>query len=333
MDLLDFYGLEERNSKMTEEELERQIQSYNVGQASLSHIEHGRSARDKTALGKLTCEHQRKIGSIFQFQFPQKWRQTRGEGVKIALLGTGVNLNHPDLVDSIADSIDFTGQGVDDLHGHSTHSAGILSANSIDHGLVGIAPDSKLLIGKVMTNQGSGNFSIIADGVDWAVDSGAHIISMSMYGLGSSPILYRSIAYALAKGVHIICSAENYAGSAKTENWPARYGGAIAVAPHKLIDNSDLAHKPDLRAPGHDMWSTYKKGSYQKMTGASVATAFVTGIAALIVSSHLSSRYSKTPIFNCEDLRAHLFAITTDAARHQSGKETQIPTPFLALGH
>lgn len=314
---------------MTEEELEEQIQSYNVESASLPHFEYGRIARDKIALSELSSEHERKIGSIFQFQLPQQWRRTRGKGVKIALLGTGVNLNHPDLIDSIAGSADFTGQGVEDTHGHGTHSAGIISANSADQGLVGLAPESKLLIGKVMTNQGSGSFSAIADAVDWAVDSGAHIVSMSLCGQSSSPLLYRSITYALAKGVHIICSAESTAGAVNTQSYPAKYGGTIAVAPHRLMDSSAPPQKADLRAPGQSMWSTYKKGSYQEIAGASVATAFVTGIAALIVSRHLSSPYSKTPIFNCEDLRAHLTPTALNATRPHNAEETQRPTPFL----
>lgn len=314
---------------MTEEELEEQIQSYSVEKASLPHFEYGRLAHDEAVLNELSCEHERKIGSTFQFQLPQKWRRTRGKGVKIALLGTGANLNHPDLIDSIAGSADFTGQGVEDLHGHGTHSAGIISANSADRGIVGLAPESKLLIGKVMTNQGSGSFSVIADGVDWAVDSGADIISMSLSGQSSSPLLYRSITYALAKGVHIICSAENHAGLVNTKSYPARYGGTIAVTPHRRADSSASAQKSDLRAPGQSMWSTYKNGSYQEIAGASVATAFVTGVAALIVSRHLSSPYSKTPIFNCEDLREHLTAVAIDATRPQSVKEIQRPTPFL----
>ncbi len=316
---------------MTEEELEEQIQSYNVEDASLPHLEHGRHAPCIESFTATTHEHERRICSTFQFRLPDAWRKTKGRGVRVALLDTGIDTKHPDLACSIAATADFTGQGIEDLHGHGTHCAGIVGAHSSRAGLTGVAQESQLLIGKVLNNDGLGSFNNIADGVDWAVDSGAHIICMSMAGPRSSPLLYRSINYALAKGVHIICAAENSAGSQSNNSYPNGYGGAITVASHGHSGISSQHRERGLAAPGQDIWSTYKDGSYRELTGSSMAASFVAGIAALIVSRHLSRSCSNTPIFNCEDLRAHLTAMSTDRERQPAAALQK--SPFLVSGN
>jgi subtilisin family serine protease len=317
---------------MTEEELEGRIQSHDVENALLPHFETGRYATNYTALEAITCEHERKICSTFLFRLPQAWRKTKGDGVRVALLDTGVDTNHSDLANSIIKMKDFTGQGVEDLNGHGTYCAGVIGANPIRAGLTGVAPECQLLVGKVLNNDGSGDFSDIADGVDWAVDSGAHIITMSMCGPSSSPLLYRSITYALAKGVHIICAAGNTDKSPETIGYPSRYGGAITVGCHDHVGISSLGRELGLTAPGVDIWSTYKGGSYRELSGCSVATSFVAGIAALIVSRHLLLPQPNTPIFNCEDLLAHLTAMTSSPRHNSSARESQQLPPFLVAG-
>ena len=123
---------------------------------------------------------------------PNVWTETMGEGVKVAILDTGIDTDHPDLKDAIIDTEDFTGDGIEDLNGHGTHCAGIVAARLNNVGFVGVAPKSDLLIAKVLANNGRGDFAWIAKGVDWAVERGAHIISMSLGGPSSSNSLFKA---------------------------------------------------------------------------------------------------------------------------------------------
>lgn len=100
---------------------------------------------------------------------PDVWVQTMGEGVKLAVLDTGIDPDHPDLEDAIVGMKDFTGDGMEDVNGHGTNCAGIIAARLNDIGFVGVAPKCDLLIGKVLGNDGSGSSAGIADGVKWAV--------------------------------------------------------------------------------------------------------------------------------------------------------------------
>ncbi len=100
---------------------------------------------------------------------PLVWTTTQGEGAKVAILDTGIDLDHPDLATAVIDSEDFSGDDVEDSSGHGTHCAGIIGARLNAVGFVGVAPKSQLLIGKVLDNDGRGDHSWIAHGIDWAV--------------------------------------------------------------------------------------------------------------------------------------------------------------------
>ncbi len=257
--------------------------------------------------------------------------QDTGKGVKVALLDTGVDLTHPNLRNSIAAYADFTGEGIEDLHGHGTHSAGIIAARNNGLGLSGVAPECDLLIAKVLNCHGVGRCIDIAEGVDWAVDAGAHIICLPMSSMKSSPLLYRSITYALAKGVNIICAADSSAnGKDSSPGYPARYGSIISVA---AVDESKItqsASGSDLTAPGKNIWSSFKAGSFQELSGSSVAATFVTGIASLALANYRTRACSVAPIFNCEDLKSHLVALAEKThSRFVGENHCELP-PFLS---
>ncbi|MCH7535853.1 MAG: S8 family serine peptidase, partial [Bacteroidetes bacterium] len=137
------------------------------------------------------------------------WRQTKGEGVRVAILDTGIDIDHPDLKDAIVETSDFTGDGIEDESGHGTHCAGIIGARLNSVGFVGVAPSCELLIGKVLNNNGEGALEWVAAGIDWATEKGANIISMSLGGNSSSNKLYESVHSSLASGTCIICAAGN----------------------------------------------------------------------------------------------------------------------------
>ena len=254
---------------------------------------------------------------------PQIWEETVGAGVKVAVLDTGIDLDHPDLKDAIVDRKDFTGDGIEDVNGHGTHCAGIIGARLNSIGFVGVAPKCELLIAKVLGNNGLGDFSWIADGVDWAVKQGANIISMSLGGTDSSNGLYKSVYRALAEGTFLICGAGNEGSQFQNSiGYPGRYDGVITVASHDRNGNrsgfSSCGGEIDIMAPGSNIWSTYKNGSYAELSGTSMAAPFVAGLAALIISKHMNTIDNGTPLENNEDLKNHLLWMATHPGYHDN---------------
>ena len=257
---------------------------------------------------------------------PDVWTVTQGEDTKVAILDTGIDTDHIDLKDAIVDSKDFTGDGIEDTNGHGTHVAGVVAARRNNVGFVGAAPKADLLIAKVLGNDGRGSFTWIADGIDWAVDSGADIISMSLGGSVSDNSLYQAIQRALLAGKHVICAAGNEGSLFRNSiGYPGRYGGVITVASHDSNGNpsgfSSHGGEVDVMAPGDKIWSTYKDGGYAELSGTSMATPFVAGLTALIASKHKNNASNNTPVDNNEDMKNHLLRMATHPGydNNQSG--------------
>lgn len=256
-------------------------------------------------------------------RIPDVWQDTRGEGVNVAVLDTGIDTDHPDLQNAIIDSVDFSGDGIEDANGHGTHCAGIIAARQNNAGFVGVAPKCSLLIAKVLANNGSGAYQWISSGIDWAIDSGAHIISMSLGGSMSADILFKAIHLALNKGVFVICAAGNEGSLFQNSiGYPGRYGGVITVAAHDQDGNrsgfSSRGGELDVMAPGSDIWSTYMNGGYAELSGTSMATPFVSGLGALILSKHMNTPNNQTPLNNNEDLKEHLLRMATHPGYHDN---------------
>ncbi len=254
------------------------------------------------------------------WNLPKTWKQERGQGVKVAVLDTGVDLNHPDLKDGIKGYKDFTGEGINDVSGHGSHCAGVIGARINDTGTVGIAPECDLYIGKVLGREGGSNETVAA-GVDWAVEQGVHLISMSLGGANSSKQLYESIHKALAQGVCLICAAGNE-GSLYSNSigYPGRYGSVITVAAHDPDGNragfSSRGGELDFMAPGTDIWSCHKDSGYASLSGTSMATPFVAGLAALVIGKHIHQGQGDSPLRNNEDLKNHLMSIAAHPGYH-----------------
>ena len=229
--------------------------------------------------------------SLAAYHIPNHWKDTRGAGVRVALLDTGIDEQHPDLADAIDDARDFTGSrfGPADQNGHGTHTAGTIAARQNHLGVIGVAPDCRLLIGKVLGDDGSGSSANVAGGIDWAADSGADIISMSLGSPEPDDALHAAIERAVAKGKFIIAAAGND-GRDNSVNYPARWKSTIAVAAvdasGHLAPFSSRGPEVDIAAPGENILSTWLHGTYAKLSGTSMATPFVAGVTALLVSLH-----------------------------------------------
>lgn len=221
---------------------------------------------------------------------PEAWDTTTGLAtVPVAILDTGVNQDHPDLAGKIVTNRNFTTTAsFDDVYGHGTHVAGIASANT-DNGLgvAGLGYNSGLVNAKVLDNAGYGSYSEISNGIVWAVDNGAKVISMSLGGTSSSSTLQSAVNYGWNKGAVVVAAAGN--SGTTSPLYPAYYQSVIAVAATDSTDQltswSNRGSWVDVAAPGSSIYSTCVNGSYCYMSGTSMATPYVSGLAALLFTT------------------------------------------------
>jgi subtilisin family serine protease len=225
------------------------------------------------------------------------WQVTKGKGVKVAILDTGVDANHPELKGRVTLAKDFTGSptGAADVQGHGTHCAGIVGMAENGAGYVGVAPEVEIISGKVLDDNGSGDFAWLKAGIDWAVEQKADVISMS---LGSGPTstppdqffpdLRASIKKAVDAGIIVVAAAGNEGPSPSTTGYPGKYPEVITVASSDVNRNvspfSSRGPEVDVAAPGDDITSCLPGGLYATWDGTSMATPCVAGVAALYVA-------------------------------------------------
>lgn len=237
---------------------------------------------------------------------PEQWQQGRtGKDVVIAVIDTGVDYNHPDLRANIIGGKDFTGKGdYMDGNSHGTHVCGTIAAANNGSGIVGVAPDAKILALKALDDNGAGDMSNVIAAIKYATDYGVDIISMSLGGPGS-PALHRAVKDAVAKGIILICAAGNEGdGDPNTEelSYPGAYAEVIEVGAidfnGKLAYFSNTNHEVDILAPGVNILSTYPNGQYAKLDGTSMATPHMTGAVALLRSKNVADYTHGDSILN-----------------------------------
>jgi subtilisin family serine protease len=255
---------------------------------------------------------------ITAFNLPKTWQYTQGEGVKIAVVDTGCDLDHPDLKDNLAEGINFIHPGTppEDDNCHGTHVTGILVAANNDIGMVGVCPKAKVMPVKVLNSKGSGNLLDVAKGVVWAVDNGADIITMSLGSPMKVQQVRKAIQYAAAKGVPTFVAAGN-AGNTKEVFYPANYPETIAIG---AIDEnfarakfSNTGRNLDFMAPGVDIFSTVPDNWYATLSGTSMACPFAVGVAALVLS-YVRQGKVKIKLETMEDYREVFRNYTTQTS-------------------
>jgi len=236
--------------------------------------------------------------------------QNAGAGVKIAIIDTGIDLDHEDL--NVVDGITIYGgtTGGDDDSGHGTHCAGIVAALDNSIGVLGVAPQAELYAVKVLNSSGDGYWSDIIKGIEWAVDHGVDIINMSLGSFICSISLKQACDNAYNAGVVVVAAAGNEGYSSWGSNvcCPARYDSVIAVAAIDSSDNravfSSTGSEVELAAPGVSIYSTYYRNRYATLNGTSMATPHVTGVAALLIASGITDGNSDGRI--SDDVRLRL---------------------------
>lgn len=235
-----------------------------------------------------------KIDSIMQ--------KHTGKDVKICICDTG-RPNHPDIpFESIGGSENFTNETtVGDLNGHATHVAGIV---------LEIAPGAKLYFARVLNTQGSGTNNQVAAGIRWCVDQKANIINLSLGSSAPSTAIKTEIDYALSKKVIVIAAAGNE-GQSETQDrigYPAKYEEVVSIGSIneqiKVSFFSSSGDNGDVVAPGEKILSTWKDGNYIVLSGTSMATPFISALAALYLEKY----------GNTHELEGILEKTTTDIA-------------------
>lgn len=240
---------------------------------------------------------------VRMIQAPDVWESAeRGQGNIVAILDTGCQPDHPDLQDRIIGGQNFTADfdgdpaNFDDNNGHGTHVAGTVAASyREDGGVAGVAPEAHLLILKVLTGEGSGEYQGIIDAIHFAIDwrgpddQTVSVISMSLGGPEDVAELHAAIKRAVDAGIPIVCAAGNEGDNLYDTDefaYPGAYGEVIQVGAvdfnRRIAPFSNTNDEIDLVAPGVDIYSTYPGGKYASLSGTSMATPHVSGALALI---------------------------------------------------
>lgn len=241
-----------------------------------------------------------------------------GEGITVAVVDTGVDLDHPDLVGNLyvnpgeiaGNGVDDDGNGFvddvngydfvsgdsrpDDTNGHGTHVAGTIAAANNGIGATGVAPDARILPVRVLGGNGSGTDSSVAAGIRYAAEVGAHIINLSLGG-GYSTRIANAIEYATSLGSLVVAAAGNE--SASDPAYPARYSalsssvlsvGAFDSRERIAGFSNDVGRSGSVQvdAPGVGIYSTYVGGGYGSLSGTSMASPHVAALAALTLSAN-----------------------------------------------
>lgn len=249
---------------------------------------------------------------------PAAWDVTTGSAsVIIAALDTGVDRTHPEFAGRLLTGYDFVNNDADptDDNGHGTHVAGIAAgAGNNGVGIAGVAWGATILPVKVLDSQGGGSTADVIKGIDFAIDQKARIINLSLGSPFPSASLQSAITRAMDAGILIVAAAGNCGAggdgcpSVNSPLYPAAFSGVLAVGATTQSDAkasfSTAGSYVAVTAPGSAILSTYKDGGYRTISGTSMASPFVAGEAALLLS--------RDPSLSASDLKAAISAAVVD---------------------
>lgn len=250
--------------------------------------------------------------NLKQIDADKAWERSKGKGVIVAVLDTGIAYEDYDDFKQVPDlkgakfskGYDFVNddEHANDDHGHGTHVAGTIAQSTNNgEGVAGVAFEATLMPVKVLNHFGSGTSADIADAIRWAADNGAKVINMSLGGGARSAVMENAVKYARNKGVTVVCAAGN--GRRGVVEYPAAYEGSVAVSavgPTKqLASYSSWGKELDIAAPGGDKAlgaefgvlqntiapNDYTKSVYAFYNGTSMATPHVAAVAALLYAA------------------------------------------------
>lgn len=222
--------------------------------------------------------------AVAAYGIPNLWKQTKGEGVRVAVIDSGV-APHQALSGVVVDWRNFSKDSeVYDSLGHGTHVAGIIGAKS---GVAkGIAPGCSIISMKVLGHSGMGSTEAVATAVRHCVDAKVDIACMSLGSPRADSRLHDAIRHAVNNDIIVVCAAGNDGGPV---NYPAAFVETIAVGAvdkdGNVCEFSSRGKEITVAAPGQDITSTWLNDGYACVSGTSMAAPFVAGVLALYVSA------------------------------------------------
>lgn len=223
---------------------------------------------------------------------PNVWSKTKGEGVSVMVIDTGLDI-HPDIDYKFAMNLIDRDYNFKDNNGHGTHVTGLIASKS-----TGVAPNVDLHIAKVLDDDGHGAMGVVMDGITLAINLNIDILCLSLGVKHRLPIgVQQRIIQAYEAGVTIVCAVGN---EGNTElDFPARMEQVIAVGGIdrnlEVTNFSNHAYEIDIVAPSVDILSTYTNGRYSRMTGTSMASPLVAGGLALVKSYYRKKGIELSP--------------------------------------
>ena len=245
-----------------------------------------------TALGRAKSPSGQKLPwGVDRVEADLVWSTTSGDPVKVAVIDTGIDTSHPDLLANIKggySAVAYTTSYADD-NGHGTHVAGTIAAANNTVGVVGVAPMADLYGVKVLDRQGSGYLSDIIEGIQWSTSNGINVINMSLGTSTYSATFDAACQAAIGSGVTIVAAAGNSGPGEGTVGYPAKFAGVIGVSAidssNAIASFSSRGDGVDIAAPGVSIYSTYKGRKYSTLSGTSMASPHVAGAAALVLTT------------------------------------------------
>lgn len=228
--------------------------------------------------------------ALFAIRAPQGWAIENGSpNIRIAVLDSGVDFNHPDLAGKLLPGFDFINIDADpqDDNGHGTAVAGVAAAatdNSV--GMAGVAWQARILPVKVLGANGNGTYADVAAGIVWASYQGVQVINLSLGGSNPSFTLEEAVEFAVSRGILLVAASGN--NGSEGVLYPARYPQVVAVAATDQQNErpafSTYGADVDLAAPGVQVYTTALGGGHSQRSGTSFAAPHVSGLAALLFS-------------------------------------------------
>ncbi len=282
---------------------------------------------------------------------PSAWGQLPADAPKVtvAVIDSGICASNPDLAGRIIDGWDFLESDAvpQDDFGHGCEVSGVIAANMNDGiGIVGVAPNAQIMPLRVLNAQGVGSYSDVAAAIVYAADHNAQVINLSLGGSSPSSTLENAVNYAISKGVIVVAAA----GNNGTENalYPAAYPDVIAVGSvdpnlqHSSFSN--YGSQVDIWAPGRDILTTKRDGSYGLVSGTSFAAPYVAGSEAaeialnrilafngelLALGIQISATPTTTPIPSTVPIETSTTTSTPVIKRNLTSEEEQTLQTFI----
>lgn len=235
-------------------------------------------------------------GNIKHIGAENLWNEGyKGEGITVGILDTGISTSHYCLKDNILKGKNFTSEGnsdnFEDLNGHGTHVSSIICARPDgEHlGIYGVAPNAKLVVGKVINKNGNGNMEWIINGLKYMIEEKVDIINMSLGTNVYDKELDKLIELAIDNDI-LCCVASGNAGDGKSNtneiSYPAYLNNSIAIGAisidDKIIRFSNSNDELDCVAPGYNIRGCYLNNKFATASGTSQATPHVSGFLALL---------------------------------------------------